>query len=77
MQVLCDVYLVEFSYGEQQSMVVFICVVVCLLFEQGKLGEGDCVVIIYGDCVGYVGGINMFKLLLVGVDGIVESLCDL
>ena len=37
-----------------------------MLFEQGKLAEGDRVVITYGDRVGHVGGTNTLKLLSVG-----------
>jgi pyruvate kinase len=48
-----------------------------LLFEKGKLVEGDRVVITYGDRVGHVGGTNTLKLLSVGADGMVESLRDL
>jgi pyruvate kinase len=41
------------------------------------LGEGDSVVITYGDRLGHVGGTNTLKLLAVGADGVVESLRDL
>jgi pyruvate kinase len=46
---------------------------VLLLFEQGRLLQGDSVVITYGDRVGHVGGTNTLKLLAVGPDGTVES----
>jgi len=75
--VLRDVHPVAFSHGDQQSMAASTRAAVRLLFEQGKLGEGDRVVITYGDRVGHVGGTNTLKLLLVGADGIVESLRDL
>jgi pyruvate kinase len=48
-----------------------------LLFAQGKLAEGDSVVITYGDRVGHVGGTNTLKLLAVGAGGAVDSLRDL
>jgi pyruvate kinase len=47
------------------------------LFVQGKLAEGDRVVLTQGDRVGAGGGTNTLKLLLVGADGLVESLRDL
>ncbi|MGN2251260.1 pyruvate kinase [Frateuria sp. GZRe14] len=47
------------------------------LFAQGKLSEGDRVVLTQGDRVGAGGGTNTLKLLLVGAEGIVESLRDL
>ena len=47
------------------------------LFALGKLGEGDRVVLTQGDRVGAGGGTNTLKLLLVGAEGIVESLRDL
>ncbi|MGN2247043.1 pyruvate kinase [Frateuria sp. GZRR35] len=47
------------------------------LFAQGKLAEGDRVVLTQGDRVGAGGGTNTLKLLLVGAEGIVESLRDL
>jgi phosphonate C-P lyase system protein PhnG len=48
-----------------------------LLFEKGKLVEGDRVVITYGDRVGRVGGTNTLKLLSVGADGAVDTMRDL
>jgi pyruvate kinase len=77
MQVLRDVHPVAFSHGDQQSMAASTRAAVRLLFEQGKLGEGDRVVITYGDRVGHVGGTNTLKLLSVGADGIVDSLREL
>jgi pyruvate kinase len=47
------------------------------LFALGKLSEGDRVVLTQGDRVGAGGGTNTLKLLLVGAEGIVESLRDL
>lgn len=47
------------------------------LFDQGKLSEGDRVVLTHGDHVGRGGGTNTLKLLSVGVNGMVESLRDL
>ncbi|MEW5836610.1 MAG: pyruvate kinase [Pseudomonadota bacterium] len=77
MQVLRDVHPVEFSHGEQQSMAASTRAAVRMLFEQGKLVEGDRVVITYGDRVGQAGGTNTLKLLSVGADGLVDSLRDL
>jgi pyruvate kinase len=77
MQVLRDVQAVAFSHGEQQSMAASTRAAVRLLFEQGRLGEGDRVVITYGDRVGHVGGTNTLKLLSVGAEGMVESMRDL
>ncbi len=77
MQVLRDVHPVAFSHGGQQSMAASTRAAVRLLFEQGKLGEGDRVVITYGDRVGHVGGTNTLKLLSVGADGVVDSLREL
>ncbi|MEO8810906.1 MAG: pyruvate kinase [Rhodanobacter sp.] len=47
------------------------------LFAQGRLSEGDRVVLTHGDHVGQGGGTNTLKLLSVGADGMVESLRDL
>jgi len=47
------------------------------LFDEGKLSEGDRVVLTHGDHVGRGGGTNTLKLLSVGADGMVESLRDL
>jgi len=77
MLLLRDVQPVAFSHGEQQSMAASTRAAVRLLFEQGRLAEGERVVITYGDRVGHVGGTNTLKLLSVGADGMVESLRDL
>ena len=47
------------------------------LFAQGRLAEGDRVILTHGDRVGLGGGTNTLKLLAVGVGGMVESLRDL
>jgi pyruvate kinase len=47
------------------------------LFVEGKLSEGDRVVLTHGDHVGRGGGTNTLKLLSVGAEGMVESLRDL
>jgi len=47
------------------------------LFAQGRLNEGDRVVLTHGDHMGQGGGTNTLKLLSVGADGMVESLRDL
>ncbi len=47
------------------------------LFVQGRLSEGDRVILTHGDRVGLGGGTNTLKLLAVGAGGMVESLRDL
>ncbi len=47
------------------------------LFAQGRLNEGDRVVLTHGDHVGQGGGTNTLKLLSVGAGGMVESLRNL
>ncbi|HEY9512089.1 MAG TPA: pyruvate kinase [Rhodanobacter sp.] len=47
------------------------------LFAQGRLVEGDRVVLTHGDRMGLGGGTNTLKLLAVGAGGMVESLRDL
>jgi pyruvate kinase len=47
------------------------------LFAQGRLAEGDRVVLTHGDRMGLGGGTNTLKLLAVGAGGMVESLRDL
>jgi pyruvate kinase len=47
------------------------------LFALGKLAEGDRVILTHGDHTGRGGGTNTLKLLLIGPDGIAESLRDL
>jgi len=77
MLLLRDVQPVHFSHGDSQSMAASTRAAVRLLFDQGRLVEGDRVVITYGDKVGHVGGTNTLKLLLVGTGGVVDSLRDL
>lgn len=77
MLLLRDVQPVAFSHGETQSMAASTRAAVRLLFDQGRLVEGDRVVITYGDRVGHVGGTNTLKLLSVEAGGMVESLRDL
>ncbi|MDI3260767.1 MAG: pyruvate kinase [Sinobacteraceae bacterium] len=50
---------------------------IALLFSQGRLAEGDRVIVTHGDRVGQGGGTNTLKLLSVGASGEVESLRDL
>jgi pyruvate kinase len=47
------------------------------LFAEGKLSEGDRVVLTHGDHIGQGGGTNTLKLLSVGAEGVVECLRDL
>ena len=47
------------------------------LYTQGKLAEGDRVVLTHGDHIGRGGGTNTLKLLSVGPEGVVECLQDL
>ncbi|PXV57285.1 pyruvate kinase [Dyella jiangningensis] len=47
------------------------------LFIEGKLVEGDRVVLTHGDHIGQGGGTNTLKLLSVGAEGVVECLRDL
>jgi pyruvate kinase len=47
------------------------------LFALDKLATGDRVILTHGDHTGEGGGTNTLKLLLVGADGIAESLRDL
>ncbi len=77
MQVLRDVQAVAFSHDQQHSMAASTRAAVHLLFEQGRLSQGDRVVITYGDRIGHVGGTNTLKLLAVGADGMIESLLEL
>ncbi len=76
MLVLRDVKPVEFSHADQ-SLAASARAAVQLLFDQGKLSEGDRVVVTHGDHVGRGGGTNTLKLLAVGTGGMVESLRDL
>jgi pyruvate kinase len=47
------------------------------LFALDKLATGDRVILTHGDHTGEGGGTNTLKLLMVGADGIAESLRDL
>jgi pyruvate kinase len=47
------------------------------LFSLGKLAKGDRVVLTHGDHIGRHGGTNTLKLLVIGDDGIPDSLRDL
>ena len=76
MLLLCDVQPVAFSH-EGLSSVATTRAAVQQLFTQGRLSEGDRVVLTHGDHVGQGGGTNTLKLLSVGADGMVESLRDL
>ncbi|MBT2145822.1 MULTISPECIES: pyruvate kinase [unclassified Rhodanobacter] len=76
MLLLRDVQPVAFSH-EGLSSVATTRAAVQQLFAQGRLSEGDRVVLTHGDHVGQGGGTNTLKLLSVGADGMVESLRDL
>ena len=76
MLMLRDVQPVAFSH-EGLSSVATARSAVQQLFAEGRLSEGDRVVLTHGDHVGQGGGTNTLKLLSVGVDGMVESLRDL
>ncbi|KQX95263.1 pyruvate kinase [Rhodanobacter sp. Root480] len=76
MLVLRDVKPVEFNHAGQ-NLAASARAAVQLLFDQGKLSEGDRVVVTHGDHVGLGGGTNTLKLLAVGTGGMVESLRDL
>ncbi|HEY8328946.1 MAG TPA: pyruvate kinase [Rhodanobacter sp.] len=76
MLLLRDVQPVAFSH-EGLSSVATTRAAVQQLFTQGRLSEGDRVVLTHGDHVGQGGGTNTLKLLSVGADGVVESLRDL
>lgn len=47
------------------------------LFTLGKLVKGDRVILTHGDHIGRGGGTNTLKLLVIGDDGIADSLRDL
>jgi pyruvate kinase len=47
------------------------------LFALGKLAKGDRVILTHGDHIGRGGGTNTLKLLVIGDDGIADSLRDL
>jgi len=76
MLVLRDVKPVEFNHGNQ-NLAASARAAVQLLFDQGRIAEGDRVVVTHGDRVGHGGGTNTLKLLAVGAGGMVESLRDL
>ncbi len=76
MLLLRDVRPVEFTRGGQSSAATARAAVQ-QLFAEGRLVEGDRVVLTHGDHVGQGGGTNTLKLLSVGADGMVESLRDL
>lgn len=76
MLVLRDVRPVAFSHGDQ-NLAASARAAVQLLFDQGRLNEGDRVVLTHGDHVGQGGGTNTLKLLAVGAGGMVDSLRDL
>jgi pyruvate kinase len=76
MLMLRDVQPVEFTHAGQ-TMAASARQAVQELFAQGKLAEGDRVVVTHGDHVGRGGGTNTVKLLSVGAEGMVESLRDL
>ena len=77
MLMLRDVQPVEFTHASSQTTAASAREAVRLLFSQGKLAEGDRVVMTHGDHIGRGGGTNTLKLLSVGADGVVESLQDL
>jgi pyruvate kinase len=76
MLLLRDVRPVAFSH-EGLSSAATARAAVQQLFAQGRLSEGDRVILTHGDHVGQGGGTNTLKLLSVGADGMVESLRDL
>ena len=76
MLMLRDVQPVEFAHVGQNSAATARAAVQ-QLFAQGRLSEGDRVVLTHGDHMGQGGGTNTLKLLSVGADGMVESLRDL
>jgi pyruvate kinase len=76
MLLLRDVQPVAFSH-EGLTSVATARSAVQQLFAEGRLQEGDRVVLTQGDHVGQGGGTNTLKLLSVGGDGMVECLRDL
>ena len=76
MMLLRDVQPVDFTHAGQTSA-ASARAAVQQLFDQGKLAEGDRVVLTQGDHVGRGGGTNTLKLLSVGTGGMVECLRDL
>lgn len=76
MLMLRDVQPVAFAY-EGLGSAATARTAVQQLFAEGRLSEGDRVVLTHGDHVGEGGGTNTLKLLSVGAEGMVESLRDL
>jgi pyruvate kinase len=76
MLILRDVQPVKFTHVGQTAASSSRAAV-AQLFAQGKLSEGDRVVLTHGDHIGRGGGTNTLKLLSVGAEGMVESLRDL
>ena len=76
MVMLRDVQPVAFEHTGQNSAATARAAIQ-QLFDQGRLSEGDRVVLTHGDHVGRGGGTNTLKLLSVGAEGMVESLRDL
>jgi len=76
MLLLRDVQPVAFAHGAHSSAANSLAAIQ-QLFAQGRLAEGDRVVLTHGDHVGQGGGTNTLKLLSVGADGMVESLRNL
>ena len=76
MLLLRDVQPVAFTHDAQSSAANSLAAIQ-QLFAQGRLSEGDRVVLTHGDHVGRGGGTNTLKLLSVGPDGMVESLRNL
>jgi pyruvate kinase len=77
MLLLRDVQPVAFTHDDTQSSAANSLAAVQQLFAQGRLSEGDRVVLTHGDHVGRGGGTNTLKLLSVGPDGMVDSLRNL
>jgi len=76
MSVLRDVQAVKFTHMSQ-TPAGSARDAVRQLFVEGKLSEGDRVVLTHGDHIGQGGGTNTLKLLSVGAQGVVECLRDL
>jgi pyruvate kinase len=76
MLLLRDVQPVAFNQ-ETQNSAANARAAVQQLFAEGRLREGDRVVLTHGDHVGQGGGTNTLKLLSVGAGGMVESLRNL
>jgi len=76
MLLLRDVQPVAFVH-EGQNSAATARAAVQQLFAQGRLAEGDRVVLTHGDRMGLGGSTNTLKLLAVGAGGMVESLRDL